>query len=422
MPTLPYALLFKNGNPKTEHASRFLPYFKEATEFHCYVAFASESGIDLIWDDLEGALEGGMTARFVVGLDFYRTHPDALCSLQSLVEDYKKKGQVSLHISADGRKSMFHPKVYVFKYADDTCRIVIGSANLTQGGLSGNHEVSLLYRFETGENGGKLLKQLDGMFTTLLEDGEIVPATDELLAEYGESFRYYALHRKAAEIRAKAACEQARKKASAPDDKPYLDDLRAVLELMRADDTRHGFDSQAVIRPDSRLQALDILKEISTSKGLTEKDFLAHYEKLVCRPIHAWQSGNLHRRRVKLAQSFQAFQNALKHLSLNCGPQTTAGDAYQMLFNFLQHANQVGPNIMTEILHTYDKDRFAVVNKNSVAGMRMAGFKKFPASPSKTAFTSQRYQDFCNKAELIRKGLGLKDFTELDALFNYAYW
>lgn len=421
MPTLPHALLVKNGNPKTDHVSKFSTYFKGATEFHCYVAFASDSGIDLLWDDLEGALEDGMTARFVVGLDFYRTHPNALYNLQSLVENYEK-GQISVHISANGRKSMFHPKVYVFKYADDTCRIVIGSANLTQGGLSGNHEVSLRYEFETGENGGKLLKQLDGMFNTLLEDGEIVSATDELLAEYGESFRYYALHRKAAEIRAKAACEQARKKASAPDDTPYLDDLLAVLELMKADNTRNGFAFQAESRPGSRLKALEILKKISTKKGLTEEDFLALYEGLVLSPIHAWHSGNLHRRRVKLAESFQKIQNALQHLDLNCAPNTTAGAAYQMLLDFLQDAEQVGPNVMTEILHAYDNTRFAVVNKNSVAGMRMAGFKNFPASPSKTAFTSQRYQEFCTKAELVRKGLGLRDFTELDALFNYAYW
>lgn len=421
MPTIPYALLVKNGNPEKDHESKFSTYFKGATEFHCYVAFASDSGIDLLWDDLEEALEAGMTARFVVGLDFYRTHPDALYNLQSLVEDYKK-GQVSLHISAVGRKSMFHPKVYVFKYEDNTCRIVIGSANLTHGGLSGNHEVSLFYEFETGGIGGKLLKQLDGMFNTLLKDGEIVSATDELLAEYGESFRYYALHRRAAEIRAKAACAQARKKASAPNDNPYLDDLCAVLEIMRADDTGDGFDTQAKIRPKNRQDALAILEEIRTKVGLTKTDFLALYEGLVCSPTHAWHSGMLHFRRNTLANSFQDIQNALKHLSLNCVPSTTAGDAYNMLLKFLKSAAQVGPNVMTEILHTYDNTRFAVANKNSVAGMTMAGFKTFPASPIKNAFTPNQYQDFCTKAEVIRKGLALKDFTELDALFNYAYW
>jgi len=420
MPTLPYAMLVKNGNSEADHTSQFSTFFKGATEFHCYVAFASDSGIDNLWDDLELALNDEMTARFVVGLDFYQTHPNALYSLQGLVEDYK--GQVSLHISAEGRKSIFHPKVYVFMYADDTCRLVIGSANLTHGGLSGNHEVSLFYEFKIGAKGGKLLNELEEMFDTLREAGEIVPATDELLAEYDERFRYYALHRKAAEIRAKAACEQTRTRTSALITQPYLDDLRAVLEIMKDDDTTQGYVAQKKSRPQRRQQAKQILENIRTRTGLTKADFLSLYEGLVCAPIHGWHSGNLHRRRVKLAESFQEFQNALQHLDENLRPNTTAEDAYDMLTNFLQGAEQVGPNVMTEILHTYDNTRFAVVNKNSVAGMAMARFKNFPTSPSKKTFTSKRYQEFCTKAELVRKGLDLKDFTELDALFNYAYW
>jgi len=160
------------------------------------------------------------------------------------------KGRVSLHISGEGRKFIFHPKVYVFKYEDGTCRVVIGSANLTHGGFSGNHEISLLYEFETGEEDAKLLRQLERMFQTLQSSGEIVPATDELIAEYDEKFRYYALHRRAAELRAKAACQQAKSKPLAST-KPYLDDLRAVLELMQNDDSQDGFDSQKSLRSSS---------------------------------------------------------------------------------------------------------------------------------------------------------------------------
>lgn len=421
MSALPYAMIIKNGKSNTNHFSQFSTFFAGAIEFHCYVAFASYGGVDLLWKDLEKALDGGMTARFVVGLDFYQTQPDALYGLQSLV-DYYKKGQVSLHISADNKSSVFHPKVYVFKYSDDTCRVVSGSANLTCGGLVGNHEISLFYECETGEEGEEILNQLDKMFLNLQKTGEIVQATDELLAEYEVRFRYYALHRKAAEIRAKAAYKQAKTKISTPVKKPYLDDLLAVLELMKADDSHHGYLAQTVSRPQRRQQLIEILRKIRTRADINEAGFLELYEGLVCAPIHGWHSGNLHRRRAKLAESYQQFQDALRYLNKRLTSNTTAGKAYDMLLGYLQDAEQVGPNVMTEILHTYDNTRFAVVNKNSVAGMAMAGFKNFPTSPSKKNFSPNCYQDFCTKAEAIRKGLHLKDFTEIDALFNYAYW
>jgi hypothetical protein len=81
-----------------------------------------------------------------------------------------------------------------------------------------------------------------------------------------------------------------------------------------------------------------------------------------------------------------------------------------------------GINVMTEILHSLDNLRFVVMNQNSVSGLRLAGFNRFPIHPSKTNVNAATYADFCGKAKTVRDGLGLKSFTELDALFNYAYW
>lgn len=77
---------------------------------------------------------------------------------------------------------------------------------------------------------------------------------------------------------------------------------------------------------------------------------------------------------------------------------------------------------MSEILHTYDNRRFAIMNQNSVSGMQLAGFRSFPVRTSKGKVTAVMYEEFCEKAELVRAGLGLKDLSQLDAVFNYAYW
>jgi hypothetical protein len=62
------------------------------------------------------------------------------------------------------------------------------------------------------------------------------------------------------------------------------------------------------------------------------------------------------------------------------------------------------------------------MNQNSVSGLELAGYKGFPKNPSKFKVDANVYVDFCSKADSVRDRLGLRDFTELDALFNYVYW
>ena len=44
-----------------------------------------------------------------------------------------------------------------------------------------------------------------------------------------------------------------------------------------------------------------------------------------------------------------------------------------------------------------------------------------PVASDKGNVDAAIYVDFCNRARDIQDGLKLKNFTELDALFNYAY-
>ena len=46
----------------------------------------------------------------------------------------------------------------------------------------------------------------------------------------------------------------------------------------------------------------------------------------------------------------------------------------------------------------------------------------FPKKPNRLNVTADSYSQFSTKADEVRVQLGLADLTELDALFNYAYW
>lgn len=408
------------GELHSDHINSFL---EGAIRFECFVAFANENGLDIFWDKLIEELDKGkLTCRFVVGFDFYHTDPNFLYVVQELVNEYPY--QVKLYISGKESELTFHPKIYYFAYQDNTYRAIAGSANLTQGGLSLNHEASLVY--ESGsrvpsKHAGHLGWDLTSMFNHLLKSNEIEEATLEAIDEYARRHKFYALHRKIAENRARRSSIEIRPVSGAP----YLLELEAVLELMRTNKEKNGFEAQTKMRATNIVTARRHLDKIAQDTVLTKPRFLAEYEGLVGKkggPSPAWHSGGLNRRRTTVANSFGKVQAALLELEAKLTHTTSPSTAYSILSHWLNNAAHIGPNVMSEILHTFDNKRFAILNQNSVSGMYMAGFLQFPLRTLKTNVTAAMYEEFCVKAELVRVGLGLKDLSELDAVFNYAYW
>ncbi len=96
------------------------------------------------------------------------------------------------------------------------------------------------------------------------------------------------------------------------------------------------------------------------------------------------------------------------------------GEAFAVLHEHFEGIPRVGINLLTEILHTLDNKRYAVMNQNAVSGLALAGIREYPARPNKQNVGADDYARYCQHADAVRQELGLADFTELDALFNYA--
>ena len=62
------------------------------------------------------------------------------------------------------------------------------------------------------------------------------------------------------------------------------------------------------------------------------------------------------------------------------------------------------------------------MNKNSVNGMALANQNQFPNEPNNNNTTGDIYGQFCSNAIDIARGLDLADLSELDAVFNHAYF
>lgn len=110
------------------------------TEFRAAIAFVKRSGTSRILPDLQGALSRGMSARISVGVDAGGTSREGLEALLSVAS--ATCTTVVVHNASTAPHRTFHPKVYLFCNAN-RADIVVGSGNLTAGGLYANYEAGL---------------------------------------------------------------------------------------------------------------------------------------------------------------------------------------------------------------------------------------------------------------------------------------
>ena len=111
-------------------------------------AFASRAGVDsLIGDpEIQRFLEQS-TMALLVGIDAV-TNRHALERLQELERQYER---LSVQVFRNPTNALFHPKVARFDYPDGRRSMIVGSGNLTPGGLRQNFEAFSVTRAAAGE-------------------------------------------------------------------------------------------------------------------------------------------------------------------------------------------------------------------------------------------------------------------------------
>ncbi|MPY94434.1 MAG: HIT domain-containing protein, partial [Acidimicrobiia bacterium] len=146
------------------------------------VSFIQPSGLDLVGDNLDRALDRGAQVRVLTTDYLVITHPDALMRLTDLARTPTlgpARGQLELKVFQDPVTS-FHPKAYLFWSAvDRTGRGFVGSNNLTRSGLDGGVEWAV---------GTAAIGALVEAFDTLWADARSSEVDDDWLAEYRHRF------------------------------------------------------------------------------------------------------------------------------------------------------------------------------------------------------------------------------------------
>lgn len=123
---------------------------RQVTDLRVAVAYATGPGCRQLLDLLSGVVDNWprVRKRWLTSIDFGHTHPDALEQLRETTRSEVRipNGRAVL---ANGLqpKVCFHPKMFLFSNADLSGSLLLGSANLTLGGLHSNSELALSCSF-----------------------------------------------------------------------------------------------------------------------------------------------------------------------------------------------------------------------------------------------------------------------------------
>lgn len=160
---------------------------QNSIETQIAVAFLKRSGIKTIEDSLLMSLDKGGKFELIVGLDFKTTDPMAMKFFIDLQKRYK---DVRFFCYGDKGKNknyiVFHPKIYLFKNTKETISIV-GSTNLTQGGLMSNFEVNTIFN----EKNPVYYSQLLAIYNSVKYTDTLFTPDDDYLCQYSDVFKAF---------------------------------------------------------------------------------------------------------------------------------------------------------------------------------------------------------------------------------------
>jgi HKD family nuclease len=153
---------------------------RHSNDIRIAVAFVSQKGYDLIADAIAQSLRIGGNIELLVGMDLQGTEPEALDTIYTLS---KADSHVSLYCySALEPATVYHPKMYLLRH-DDAVTAMVGSSNLTAGGLKRNSEINLAVEGTTFDD---VIADMYESYAYLKFHPKRVEPDDEFLSLYSQ--------------------------------------------------------------------------------------------------------------------------------------------------------------------------------------------------------------------------------------------
>ena len=155
-------------------------------EFMAASAFLNSGGLRLIADELRDILESEGRVSIVHGADFTIADPPAIRTLVNMKTRYP---QMSYRVHCDWaltHSQKFHTKLYIARKDRRNYCAVIGSSNLTLGGLRGNTEANAVMR---GDGSDSPIRDCLRIYDAILASPSLVEPNAEFADKYAELYR-----------------------------------------------------------------------------------------------------------------------------------------------------------------------------------------------------------------------------------------
>jgi HKD family nuclease len=150
------------------------------TELSVVVAWAKESGLQHIRPNLQAFRARGGKARILLGID---ADGATFEGLYAAIDDFD---EARVLFNASSRT--FHPKLYMIT-GETASAVIIGSANLTKGGLVSNYEAGIYLELDLGDDSdAQKHKALTDYIKRLHDDGTTRLLDKDLIQQLPDYF------------------------------------------------------------------------------------------------------------------------------------------------------------------------------------------------------------------------------------------
>lgn len=208
---------------------------QSANNVQIAVAFLKYTGIKVVEKSMKQCLDNGGNLELIAGLDFKTTDSKSLQYFINLKKEYSK---VNFYCFGDRKENktniIFHPKIYLFEKEKETTGIV-GSANMTRGGLMTNFEVNTVFK----ETKPLYFSQLQAIYNSIKFTDSIFIPDEEYLSGYSDIFKAFSQNKEKAKKDAglqKIIKEIQRKEKVLPGTVPSLKSM--IINIIRENQKR----------------------------------------------------------------------------------------------------------------------------------------------------------------------------------------
>jgi HKD family nuclease len=392
---------FISNNSNSNHLAYILQNFEEADEIWMATAFLKMSGLNLLLPSIKKHLKLNKAIHIIAGQNFGLTEPGAL---RKLYDEFGNNSKAEFYLDkAEGSQSVFHPKLFIFKNESKGI-IISGSANITKGGLTTNKEASL---FVETSLSSAVWKEVIKYYNEICNKENADSLSLMIINRYKDFFEEQ---------------KRIRQKQKASPDKKSSDYSFSYLKLKKRlkDYKIEDFKEKFKHREADYKKAKQLLNEIVDSKRLTQVRFEEIIELLVGKSGQKalWQSGSMNRHKAKVFECKDEFRTLVKFIQEN--QKSSPKSVFSTAKELVQNVNGARINYVTEVMMTFQPERFANLNNNPITVLKEEAGVYFKSHSS--SYTGDDYQEYCLITQEICGEFELKNLLEVDSFFNEIYW